>query len=91
MNVTAFKAGAKAALLLLVNEAEEQIVGEKMGPQRKAWVHDKVKAFLKNAGLYGKKLFGVFSIDAAIDAALSAAIDWAALKLKSGFDILEKL
>lgn len=86
-----FKLGVKAAVLALVHEAEEQIVGEKKGPERKAWVLAKIKGVLSNAGIYGQKLFGVFSFDSLIDAALSALIDWAAAKLKAGFDILEKL
>lgn len=86
-----FKLGVKAVVLALAHEAEEQIVGEKKGPERKAWVLSKIKSVLTNAGLYGKKLFGVFSLDGLIDGALSDLVDWAAAKLKTGFDALEKL
>ena len=91
MNFGVFKAGVKAALIALAAEAEEQIVGEKVGAQRKAWVIAKVKGVLTAAGVYGKKLFGVFNFDAILDAALSALVDWAAGKVKEGFDALEKL
>lgn len=80
----------KLALLAMVNEAEEQLVGEKMGPQRKAWALAQAKAILRNAGVYGNKFFG-FSFDPVLDAALDAAIEWAVKKLKVGFDKLEKL
>lgn len=91
MNFITLKMGVKAAALALVHEAEEQIVGEKQGPQRKAWVIATLKGILNQAGVYGKKLFGVFSLDALIDASLSYLVDWAAAKLKTGFDALEKL
>ena len=91
MNFTNLKTGLKAAVLALAHEAEEQIVGEKKGPERKAWVLDRLHSVLRNAGIYGKKLFGVFSLDALIDGALNNLIDWAAAKLKTGFDALEKL
>lgn len=91
MNFSNLKIGIKAAVLALVHEAEEQIVGEKRGPERKAWVLAKIKEVLTNAGVYGKKLFGVFSLDAVIDSALNSLVEWAAAKLKTGFDALEKL
>lgn len=83
-------AAGKLSLLALVNEAEEQLVGEKMGPQRKAWVIAQAKSVLTKAGVYGKKFLG-FGFDALIDAALDAAVEWAAKRLKEGFDKLEKL
>lgn len=91
MNFTTLKTGVKASVLALVHEAEEQILGEKQGPQRKAWVIATLKGILNQAGVYGKKLFGVFSFDSVIDASLSYLVDWAAAKLKTGFDALEKL
>lgn len=91
MNIASLKASVKAAAILLAHEAEEQIVGEKRGPERKAWVLAKIKEVLTNAGVYGKKLFGVFSLDAIIDSALNSLVEWAAAKLKTGFDALEKL
>lgn len=89
--MTNFKTAVKGSVLLLAHEAEENIVGEKLGPQRKQWVLDKLHDVLTNAGIYGKKLFGVFSLDALIDAALNQLVEWAAAKLKTGFDALEKL
>lgn len=91
MNFSNIMTGVKAAALALVHQAEEEIIGEKKGPERKAWALAAIKKVLVNAGIYGKKIFGVLNLDALIDAALGSLIDWAAAKLKNGFDALEKL
>lgn len=91
MNLTTFKAGIKAGVLVLVHEAEEKFLGEKQGPAKKAWVISVLKDRLKEAGIYGKRIFGIFSFDALIDSLLSGLIEWAAAKLKAGVDVLEKL
>lgn len=90
MNFANIMAGAKLALLALAHQAEENIVGESMGPQRKAFVKAQLVALLTRAGAYGKRFLGI-SFDGFIDAALDGLIDWAAAQVKAGFTALEKL
>lgn len=91
MNFLSFKAALKGGILALVHEAEEQLVGEKVGAQRKAWVKAAIKETLTKAGIYGYKVFGVFDTSKFLDAVIDGLIEWAVGQLKAGVDVLEKL